>query len=162
MSEYPTKRDTWLIILLWLLAGFFLYLTLTLRAEQAAPWMKFFSTLYCLLLAVFLGLLIFLAYRTTYELDADHLTIKVGPFSKSIPLTEITEAYPTRNPLSAPAWSLDRVRIKFTSSRFGALISPQRKEEFLQELAERAEQLVKIGNRVVLKERADSERRNCQ
>ena len=47
---------------------------------------------------------------------------------------------PTRNPLSAPAWSLRRLGIRFRKGRGTslALISPARQDEFLEILARRA------------------------
>src|SRR5690606_34291240 len=52
----------------------------------------------------------------------------------------IEEVYPTRNPLSAPAWSLDRLAVRYrTGQRRGlALISPARQDAFLSLLGERA------------------------
>jgi len=149
MTTYPSKRDWWLMTILWSTAVFFTYITLTVHQEPVAPWMKVFATSFFGIMTLLTSTLLVLAYNTKYTLDEDSLRIKIGPFGTKIPIAEIIEAYPTRNPLSAPAWSLKRVRIRFTYSRFGALISPVQREEFLEELNRLAPHLEWRGNRLV-------------
>jgi hypothetical protein len=149
MSTYPSKRDWWLMVILWSLAPFFIFIALTVHKEPVALWMKVFATCVCGILALLTIALVVLPYFTSYSLDPVNLTIKIGPFSKKIPIAEITEAFPTWNPLSAPAWSLDRLRIRFSSSKFGALISPVKKLEFLEELNRHAPHLERKGNRLI-------------
>lgn len=149
MSTYQSKRDSWLM---WLLRGltlFFIHTAFTVHNEPVAPWMKVFATCFFAVASLLFIALCILPFYTSYSLDRSNLTIRMGPFKKAFPLAEITEAFPSRNPLSAPAWSLDRVRIRFSSYRFGALISPDRKLDFLAELAELAPHLHLVGNRVV-------------
>ncbi len=56
-----------------------------------------------------------------------------------IPLAEISEVRPTSNPLSAPALSLDRLRVQFGRGLVGAVfISPVDRDHFLDELAQKA------------------------
>jgi len=147
-STYPTKRDAWLLVLLWGLTGFCAYISVTVHLEPVAPWMKIFATCFFAVFTLVCGALSILPYYTEYWLDSENLTIGVGPLRSKIPLSEITEVFPTRNPLSAPAWSLDRLHVRFRSSRFGALISPQRQQEFLLELARRAPNLELEGDRL--------------
>jgi len=61
--------------------------------------MKVFATCFFGILALLIIALLVLPYYTSYSLDPVNLTIKVGPFRKKIPIAEITEAFPTRNPL---------------------------------------------------------------
>ena len=135
--------------ILWSLAAFLIYIALTVHQEPAAPWMKIFATCFFGIMALITSALVALAYTTRYTLDVDNLTIKIGPLETKIPIVEITEAYPTWNPLSAPAWSLKRVRIRYSSTRFGALISPVQREQFLEELNKLAPHLEWRGNRLV-------------
>jgi hypothetical protein len=116
MSAYPSKRDWWLMAVLWSAAIFFTYTALTVNKEPAAPWMKVFVTCFLSILALLSIALVALPYFTSYSLDPIAVTIKVGPFSKKIPIAEITDVFPTWNPLSVPAWSLDRLRIRSSSS----------------------------------------------
>lgn len=149
MSVYPSKRDGWLMLLLLALTGFFIYTAFTVHQAPAAPRMQVFATLYFSFLSLLMIGLCILPFHTSYTLDSHHLSIRLGPYRKVIPLADIIEAYPSRNPLSAPAWSLDRVRLRLRTSRFGALISPQDKHAFLTELAARAPHLQLVGDRVV-------------
>ena len=149
MSVYPSKRDWWLMAILWGLSAFFIYVTFTVHKESAAPWMKVFATCFfglSSLLTLGLGAL---AHNTSYSLDSANLTIKMGPFVRKIRIAEITGVFPTHNPLSAPAWSLDRIRIRFSTSRFGALISPENKFEFIEELNSLAPHLERKGRGLV-------------
>lgn len=81
-----------------------------------------------------------LALPTRYVLGRDELVIHSGVLRHYVPLGSIRRVYPTRNPISAPAWSLDRLGIEY--ERHGrparALVSPVRREEFLRALGERA------------------------
>lgn len=149
MSVYPTKRDWWLMAILWPIAVFFIYVSLTVHNEPAAPWMKVFATCFFGIFGLLTAALAFLPNFITYALDPMYLTIKVGPFSSKIEIAQITEVYPTKNPLSAPALSLDRLRVRFSSSGFGALISPVRKQAFMEELAGYAPHLQRNGDRLV-------------
>lgn len=152
MSTYPGKRAFWLMALLWGCTIFFAYLTFTVGNEPAAPWMQVFATVFFAVQTIIIGAVTILAYYTYYILDPEALTVKVGPFSKKIALGEITEAFPTHNPISSAAWSLDRIHVRFVSSRFGVLIAPVQKEKFLRELAGLASHLELRGNRVVGRE----------
>lgn len=151
MAIYPTKRDWWLIVVLWLSFGLMIHGFVSAFTEPVAFWMKVFAAIFFAILIVLTAWLLVLPYLTTYTLEPKSLTIRVGPFKYAIPLKEITEVFPSHNPLSAPAWSLDRVRIRFTSSKFGTLISPERQDEFFDELEALAPQLVRDGKRLVLK-----------
>lgn len=73
---------------------------------------------------------------TYYVLTGDELLVRSGPFRWRIPVREIRSVTPTRNPLSSPALSLDRLRIDFGSSKW-IMISPREREEFLRELDRR-------------------------
>jgi len=70
-----------------------------------------------------------------------------------IPLASIVNVEPTRNPLSSPAWSLDRLRVRW---RRGARIrwiqiSPENKLAFLLELSARDPALQLNGERLARK-----------
>jgi hypothetical protein len=66
---------------------------------------------------------------------------RCGPFRYRVPLAEIDSVRPSRNPLSSPACSLDRLFIKWNDERRRILISPSRKTDFLRELDRRCSQL---------------------
>ena len=91
------------------------------------------------------------AYPVSYDLTPSALEVRSGLlFHKKILLSSIKEVYPTRNPLSAPAWSLDRLHVSYGEHGEGfLLVSPENKAEFMIELAKRDAGLVMQGERVV-------------
>jgi hypothetical protein len=85
--------------------------------------------------ALFLGVV----FPMRYGVDETHLIVRFGLCRQRVPLANITEVYPTRNPLSSPALSLDRLYVKYGEGIFNAvMISPAEKSGFLNELAKRA------------------------
>jgi hypothetical protein len=89
------------------------------------------------LLAVFpVSLPLWLLCSTHYTLTATELVVRCGPFSWQVPLRDIRAVQPTRNPLSSPALSLDRLRIDYGLGR-SIMISPAHRERFLRELEAR-------------------------
>lgn len=149
MATYQAKRDLWIMALFWICALFFTYVALTVHKEPVAYWMKIFATVYFIAMAALFWWLSVLPFRTYYVLNPDELLLQFGSKTHQVPLSEITEVYPTKNPLSAPAWSLDRIRIKYTSSRFGLLIAVEEKEAFFQELQSLIPGLEWQGKRLV-------------
>ena len=73
-----------------------------------------------------------------YGLGEDRLTVRFGLVRQHIPYHAIRRVQPTRNPLSSPALSLDRLRVESEGSIFRTvMISPVRRDEFLDRLAAR-------------------------
>lgn len=74
-----------------------------------------------------------------YGIGDGRLTIRFGLCRQRIPLAEIRAVYPTRNPLSSPALSLDRLHVRFGEGFFkSVMISPAERDEFLRHLASAA------------------------
>ncbi len=146
---YRSKIDWWIFLLV---AGGGVMITLacintilTRGVSDPASWVLLLST-------VFYWAVIFaLAFPVLYEITSSYLKIKSGLITTGIPLPSIVEAYPTRNPLSAPAWSLDRLHVSYQKKgkKTYALISPQEKEAFLRDLVRKAPHLEQRGSRVV-------------
>ncbi len=89
-------------------------------------------------------LMIWLLLATDYTLTEDDLIIRSGPFKWTVHLADIEDIKSTRNPLSSPALSLDRLDIHYQQNgrRKRIMISPPSKPEFLQAIAKRAPSLV--------------------
>jgi hypothetical protein len=139
---FPTKVDRWLAILFASSLGF--GLTVSVAAALAEPRSALLS-LGAMLGTI--GLVALLALPTRYELHAAELVIRSGVIRYRVPYAAITSVAPSHNPLSAPAWSLDRLRIDY-GKRF-ALISPKDREGFLRELQRRVPALGREGERLV-------------
>ena len=123
---FPSKKDWWLGIILWgsALTPFAIYI---------------FSTPPNSLL-LFIGLVLiiligWLWFKTGYTINDKELIAQSGPFRSKIPLENIRKVSHTRNPLSSPALSLDRLDIEYSGGFI--LISPADKNTFLNVLKER-------------------------
>jgi hypothetical protein len=82
------------------------------------------------------GLPLWILRSTSYTLTPTELLVRSGPVRWRRPIADITSITPTRNPLSSPALSLDRLRIE--SRGHGAImISPADRAGFLADLEAR-------------------------
>ncbi len=83
--------------------------------------------------AVFLFVL-HMYLTTRYTINQGHLHIVSGfLYKKEIPLYSIISITPSRNPISSPTFSLDRLEIRYGTGDY-VLISPKQKEDFLREI----------------------------
>lgn len=125
---FPSKVDSWFYLTM-MLAGAVVVgsgIAVWITDPQAAP-----LAMPVLVLAA--GLPLWLMKGTGYTLEPTRLLVKSGPLAWVIPIAEIHGITPTRNPLSSPALSLDRLLIRY--SKHGQLmISPADKEGFLREV----------------------------
>ena len=127
--DFPSKRDLWLGLLIW---GLMLLGTVPALLKPG-------KGQFILMIAVilFVG---WIWFGTGYEILEDELKIRCGPFRQRIPLQEIKAIKKTRSPLSSPACSLDRIEIKYGSSK-RVMISPADKEGFIKLLLEKSPQI---------------------
>lgn len=82
------------------------------------------------------GVPVWLGVSTRYILSDRELLIRAGPLRWRVPLQEINVIEPTRNPLSSPALSFDRLRIDYARGR-SVMISPRNKDAFLRDIEAR-------------------------
>ena len=87
---------------------------------------------------------LWLLRTTDYTITDTHLRIRCGPLRWSVPLADVRAIGPTRNALSSPALSLDRLRIEYSHS-LAVLVSPDDKEGFLGALRTRAPGLARVS-----------------
>jgi hypothetical protein len=96
------------------------------------------------------GVLRLVALPVHYEITDDRLLVRSGLVRWRIPIAAIVNVEPTQSLLSAPAWSLDRLEVRYW--RGGGLtrilISPRDKAAFLAELVARDPALVLDGDRL--------------
>ena len=89
------------------------------------------ETLIALLILFFALMSIFwLLFRTYYELSEDVLAVHSGPFRWKIQLMSITSIEASQDLRSAPALSLDRLKIVYGAGHI-ILVSPRDKAAFL-------------------------------
>lgn len=120
--KFKSKKDLWLGLVLWISMIGGLIATIIDGSGIAI----FIMALSFILVAV-------IWFGMGYYIENDILEIKVGPFSSKINIEEIKSIEDSRNPLSSPALSLDRIKIVYGYSRV-ALISPKEKDLFIEEL----------------------------
>lgn len=82
---------------------------------------------------VVLAFIFWLYLATKYIVTDDKLVVNGGLFKVDIPKSSITSIADSRNPLSSPAFSLDRLAIKYGDRKM-ILISPKDKSAFLADL----------------------------
>jgi hypothetical protein len=145
-SIFPSKRDFWIVALIWLGAGMAIFGGFAQFSSDASVWLQMLILVALVALA---GLMLWILYGTRYSFTEDSLLVVSGPFRFRVPLSEIEGVRPSRIPLSSPACSLDRLLIEWRGGRRRILISPQAKPDFLLELGERCPRLRLEGDRLV-------------
>lgn len=152
-SYFPSKRDAWLVVVIWasgvLLLG-------TAWVPLATDALGAFSIPVFALHLAGAGIGFWVLYGTGYRVGRRALHVRGGPFRWTIALDSILAVTPTSNPLSSPACSLDRLRIDHRGARGdrALMISPAEKAAFLAALAARCPGLELAGDRLVPKTRA--------
>lgn len=146
---YQSGVDWWIGLIL-VVSGFVLVGSGVLLLVDAAPNDLFAAPIavVCFGMALFTA---WISFSTYYTITATELVVRPTFIRWRVPLEGIIEVYPTHNPLSSPACSLDRLRINYerpSGRKTSVMISPKAKEEFLAELAEAAG-LEWEGNRLV-------------
>jgi len=89
--------------------------------------------IFCLVFCIFI---IPIWTSTYYVLGDNELIVKCGFLKNKIAYDSIKNVKETKNPLASMALSLDRIEIKYGVGGY-ILISPQNKQEFLQQLQQR-------------------------
>lgn len=141
---FASKVDWWLGAILVMLPLTMLGV-LALALYQGSGAQAAVSILACGLVGALYGLLIF---PLRYGIGAQELIIRHGIVRQRVRLDAIKEVKPTRNPLSSPALSLDRLEIRTSHKWFNTiLISPADREGFVQALCARSG-LTRQGNRL--------------
>ena len=143
---YESKRDGWIVVLLWAAVTVML---IGAGNRWVTPLPFTFRLLISLLFTLVAAFVLWVLYGTRYTLTDKALTVQSGPFRWVIDLEAISEITPTRNPLSSPACSLDRLHIRYRPNPSGLMISPLDKEGFLRDLVERTPGLKMEGTRVL-------------
>lgn len=136
--EFRSKVDNWFM------AALLGTIAVGTATVAVAAWRGGPIALMLALLVFPIGLPIWLLRSTRYSLSDSHLEIRSGPFSWRVRLDQVRSITRTRNPLSSPALSLDRLRIDYGSAKW-IMISPQDAERFIRELDARRESVAKRG-----------------
>ena len=132
---YPSAVDWWWMAPLMVVVVYVCYVDIVTKFQQGEV-LDGWIAVGVVILVVLLFPAIIIPCRYTF-LD-DGLLIQSGLIKKKIDYRLMRDVTPSRNPLTAPALSLRRVKIKF--DRGFALVSPKRRDEFIVELKRRVYQ----------------------
>lgn len=145
-KTYRSKRDAWILVLLW--AGVLIGMVgAVVYFRSGEPLLHRVAVLGLSVLAM--AFVLSLLYGISYTIEDDQLLVGAGPFTQRIPLASIDSVRPSRNPLSSPAASLDRLSIRWNDGKKRVLISPTDKMEFMNTLDSRCAHLTRVGDELV-------------
>lgn len=128
-TVFRSKVDLWLVIVA--VAVPIVMLEFILDGLNTPE--KFAELTALVIVLAVLGIFAWLYFSTRYTISGDFLLVKAGPFTWMIPIEDISSVEPTRNPMSSPALSLDRLLIRYGQSA-ELMISPKDKSGFMAEL----------------------------
>jgi hypothetical protein len=132
---YRSKIDLWLLVII-VGAGIVFVFGALATVVAAIATVPLLACIGILPLLAGIGLPLYFLTSIKYTLSDDRLTVKGPIFSSRIELHQIYRVYPTNNPISSPALSLDRLRIEYGNGKY-VMISPDDKEGFLRDLRSR-------------------------
>lgn len=126
---FPSKRDAWLV---WLIRGipiavFVMVVAASWNGDPRGPLIGV-----ALLIVVELVFFEWVLRSTYYVVEGGTLVIHSSFLRWRVPIGEIRSVRPTRDPSSAPALSLDRLRIDYGTKHI--LVSPDDAPQFVDAL----------------------------
>ena len=129
-KRFQSKVDGWIAAILIIALLMMLATLIAMTAEVIRE-----PSLLIAIVVIVLGIVLiaWLGLATYYEVDRTTLKVVSGPLRWRVPLAEITAVEETRSPLSAPALSLDRLRVRYGDNR-SIVISPRDKAKFIKKL----------------------------
>ncbi|MEP4051455.1 MAG: PH domain-containing protein [Litorimonas sp.] len=124
MKTHKSKIDNWFRVVVLIIA---LTPFMFLLIENIVFWPMLAICGLCV------AFMVWLYVATKYVISEDVLTIHAGLYKVITPISEITSITDTNNALASPAFSLDRLEIKYGEGEM-ILISPIDKSAFLADL----------------------------
>jgi hypothetical protein len=140
-ATFPSKHDAWMSALMGVTFVVELGVVVLVWVVPTPPLLRFGLTAFDVALVAFLAWTMMV---TDYTVAERELVVRCGPFRWAVPLAKITRVVPTQNPLSGPAWSLDRLAVEYGEKEIR--ISPVDKAGFLSALASAVPALVPEGD----------------
>jgi hypothetical protein len=133
--RFRSKIDLWVLVLI-VVVIIVQLVAITLAISEAGE--AGAATGLILAMIGVVGLMVWLLAATHYTVDRGYIRIVSGPFRWKVPVAEITSVTATRNPLSSPALSLDRICIRYGGRR-RIMISPADRAGFLEAIGHELE-----------------------
>ena len=136
---FVSKVDFWIASVLWL-GGLSLILVPLWEWRWGKSDSRMRNILLMVILLPFAVLMLMPFFGTKYTLTDSQLHVDSGLSTQTIELTDITHIKPSRSMTSAPALSLDRLKIEYRNKEI--LISPKDRASFYQEIQARNPKIV--------------------
>jgi hypothetical protein len=130
-KRFKSKVDRWLLYLLIAVMVFEVIVMSIVATQLPDPRESIFLIVAALAIVALLGSMLI---GTHYTVDGKVLRIACGPFRWKVPIDAIDSVEATRNPLSSPALSLDRLDIRYGKRRI--MVSPADKAGFLKAIGQ--------------------------
>lgn len=127
-KRFHSKIDRWILVLL-IVVIVVQVIAVGGAALQAGDPLA--TTGLIMTMIAIIGLMVWLLVGTHYTVDGNTLRIVSGPFRWKIAIDTITTVEATKSPISSPALSLDRIRLRYGNNR-SIMISPADKTGFLR------------------------------
>lgn len=119
MKVFKSKIDTWLIVLS--LVSIAVAFVILIQTPVESSGIGLMPVLAIVVFVVVLPVWIFTG--TKYVVNDGMLLIRSGPFRWTIAIKDISGVNETRNPISSPALSLNRLKITYSGGK-SVLVSP--------------------------------------
>ena len=127
-KRFKSKVDRWIRVLLIVVIVTEIWAIGTAAMQAGDPLVM--TGMIVIAIAV-VGLLVWLLVGTHYTVDRGVIKVVSGPFRWKVPIDQITAVEATKSPLSSPALSLDRIRIRYGKRR-RIMVSPADRAGFLK------------------------------
>ena len=129
--RFESKRDLWAVLLTRVLP-FVMLAVIAAVGYARGESMRGPTAGLIILIVVELFLVEPLMRSTCYVIEGDTLLVRSGVIKWRVPIGDIRSITPTRSVASAPALSLDRLRIEYGNRVI--LVSPEEKQRFIEAL----------------------------
>ncbi len=130
---HHSRIDTWLLVTLLASAALSTWVGIVVLAGSGRGTGVGSAAIAVMIVMTGAALPLWLLLDTRYTLADGWLVIRCGPFRSRVALDEIDAITPSRNPVSSPALSLDRLRIDHGRGRT-VLISPRDPSRFIADV----------------------------
>ena len=127
-KRFKSKIDRWIMVLLLVVIIAQIWAISTAATQAGDPLV---TTGIILVGIAVVALMLWLIIGTHYTVDRGTLRIVSGPFRWKVAIDQISSVEATKSPLSSPALSLDRLRVRYGENR-RILISPADRAGFLK------------------------------
>ncbi len=128
---YKSKKDQWLVWLTWFSNTVIIFSVIYLFFMEGITTYSLVYGISMILVVLFLYYILNLTY---YVIKDSELFVRSFFFKWTIEINTIEKIFPTNNMLSSPALSLDRLMIIYGDGK-EIMISPENKNEFLNDIA---------------------------